>query len=298
MTLTNLLAEFSLSEEWNIVSEAILSRSNAILTSFFIVGLGLLLHLVFRLAIRPWRRRLSLQAMLILRKSIAYTITIIVAITILQQFGLKITALLGAAGILGIAIGFAAQTSLSNIISGIFLVWEKPFKVGDIIQVGQHKGVVQSIDLLSLSLRTFDNLVVRLPNETLVKGELVNITKYPIRRYDIKLGVAYRENPERVLAVLKDVSTRNTHVLEEPEPLVAFTGFGESQLEFFLGVWHERDDFIPMRNSILNDIKLRFDQEGIEIPFPHRVLVTRTEEPPSVVAQIEPATAEDSTNEP
>ncbi|MDF1815903.1 MAG: mechanosensitive ion channel family protein [Verrucomicrobiales bacterium] len=258
--------------------DALLTRSEAIFASLIIIFGGFLLSVLLgRIAIRPWRRYLSKQAMMVLRKGIAYGIFVIVVMMVLQEFEVKLTAILGAAGILGIAIGFAAQTSLSNIISGIFLLCEKPFQVGDVIQVGGERGVVESIDMLSLTLRTFDNLSIRLPNETLVKGQLTNITRHPIRRYDIKLSVGFKEDPERIIEVIRDIADENSHVLVEPDPLVAFTGFGESGLEFTLGVWHEKNDFIEMRNSILSSIKKRFDAEGIEIPYPHRVVLTRND---------------------
>ncbi len=258
---------------WTPIMDFVSTRSGAIMTSLVVVAIGFAVTILFRIFLRTWKKRLTRQALLILRKAVSYVVTVIVVITVLQQFGVNLTALLGAAGIAGIAIGFAAQTSLANIISGLFLIWEKSFQVGDVIRVSGHVGIVESIDMLSLTLRTFDNLSVRLPNESLVKGDLVNITRYPVRRYDIEVGVSYREDPDRVMAVLRETAQKNLHVLEEPEPLVAMTGFGESALNFFLGVWHEKDDYIVLRNSILRDIKLAFEQEGIEIPYPHRVVV-------------------------
>lgn len=250
--------------------------ANPIARSVVILALGFFLAFVLsQLIIRPLSSRLSPQSRLIIRKAVSYTLSIVVIVMILREFGFQLTTLLGAAGIAGIAIGFAAQTGLSNIISGIFLVFEKPFEVGDVIRLGEHTGFVESIDLLSLTLRTFDNITIRIPNETLVKGMLINVTRHPIRRYDIPLGISYDQDVDRVMNVLREVADENPHVLVEPEPLVALTGFGESELKFLLGVWHEKDDFIEMRNSILRDIKARFDKDGIEIAYPHRVIINR-----------------------
>ncbi|RFC44947.1 MAG: Small-conductance mechanosensitive channel [Verrucomicrobia bacterium] len=249
-----------------------------IVRSAVILALGFFLAFVLsQLIVRPLSSRLSAQSRLIIRKAISYSLSLVVIIMILREFGFQLTTLLGAAGIAGIAIGFAAQTSLSNIISGIFLLFEKPFEVGDVIRLGEHTGFVESIDLLSLTLRTFDNISIRIPNETLVKGMLINVTRHPIRRYDIQIGISYDQDIDTVMAVLREVADENPHVLVEPEPLVALTGFGESQLSFLLGVWHEKDDFIEMRNSILRDLKARFDEDGIEIAYPHRVIIQRPE---------------------
>lgn len=267
------LENFDFSRLWQPLFDFAVKNYAALLASALILLGGFLLNLLLRLVVRPWKKQLTPQAMMILRKAISYLVTVLVLITVLQQFGVKLTGLLGAAGIAGIAIGLAAQTSLSNIISGGFLIWEKSFQVGDAIRVGEHTGVVESIDLLSLTLRTFDNLSIRLPNESLVKSELINITRYPIRRFEVTIGVGYDEDPDRVVEVLRRVADQNVNVLEEPEPLVGMTGFGESELEIFLGVWHEKEDYLKVRHSILRDIWAEFRKENIEIPYPHRVVI-------------------------
>ena len=233
-----------------------------------------LVYFISVFAGRATRKKLSPQANMILRKGIFYLGVLSIIISILYQLGYTLMAVLGAAGIAGVVIGFASQTSISNIISGIFLISEQPFQVGDLIKVGETKGVVLSIDLLSIKLRTFDNQLVRIPNENLIKNELSNITRFPIRRLDIEIGVAYKEDVGRVQAILKDVAVKNTYCLDEPEPLILFKNFGDSALEFLFAVWCVKSDFLILRQKIMQEIKERFDAEGIEIPFPHRTLYT------------------------
>jgi len=228
-----------------------------------------LIRLAESLARRSAQKRFTPQALMLLTKGVRYGLGIILVITLLNEMGFNLTAIIGAAGIAGVAIGFAAQTSLSNLISGIFLIAEKPFQIGDFVQVGDTLGLVHSIDLMSVNLRTSDNRYVRLPNASLINNKLTNITRFPIRRLDIDIGVAYKENLEQVVAVLKDVADRNPFCLDEPEPLILFKGFGQSSLDFLLGVWFEKTDMLKLKNSILLEIKRRFDEEGIEIPFPH-----------------------------
>ncbi len=212
------------------------------------------------------------QASMLGYRFVLYGGSVILALTSLDQFGVPLSTILGAAGIASVAIGFAAQTSLSNLISGIFLIWEKPFAVEDVIKSGETTGVVVAIDLLSTKIRTFDNMLVRIPNETLIKSQTTNITRFQIRRFDINLGVAYKEDIGKVISILKDVADKNPNCLDEPEPLIVFKGFGDSALEFLFGVWFAKADFLKLRNSIQREIKERFDAEGIEIPFPHRSL--------------------------
>ena len=210
----------------------------------------------------------------------------------LRQLGFSLSVLLGAAGVLSVAIGFASQTSASNLISGLFLVGEKPFELGDVIRVGDVTGEVLSIDLLSVKLRTFDNLFVRMPNENLIKSQVTNLTRFPIRRFDMLIGVAYHENIARVREVLKAVADRNPKCLDNPEPLFIFTGFGDSALTIQFSVWARRENFLELRNSLQEEVKLAFDEAGIEIPFPHRTLYAGSQSEPFPVRVVD----EDRTN--
>lgn len=244
-----------------------------------VVGLSAF-RLLAALAAKFSKRRFSLQAAMIVRKAVFYVGAGVVVIVVLRQIGLNLAALLGAAGIVGIAVGFAAQTSVSNLISGLFLISEKPFAVGEVISVAGTTGIVISIDLLSVKLRTFDNQYVRMPSQQILNSTLTNITRFPIRRMDINIGVSYRADLGRVHEVLSDIAERNPLCLEEPAPLFIINRFGDSAVEILFGVWFEKNDFLGLKNSIMIEIKERFDLEGIEIPYPHRTVYNRTDEQP------------------
>lgn len=226
---------------------------------------------------RATQKHLDTHQVMIVRRGSYYLILVLFLITALHHLGFNLSVLLGAAGILTVAIGFASQTSASNIISGLFLITERPFTVGDVITVGATTGEVIAIDLLSVKLRTFDNLFVRIPNETLIKSEVINMTRFPIRRMDLMLGVAYHEDIKRVHKVLEEVAEANPLCLEEPRPLFIFRGFGESSLDIQFSVWAKRENFLDLKNSIQIEIKEAFDANGIEIPFPQRSLTPGTE---------------------
>lgn len=142
------------------------------------------------------------------------------------------------------------------------------------MKVGDTKGTILSIDLLSVKLRTFDNQFIRIPNESLIKNQVTNITRFPIRRLDINVGVAYKENVGKVREVLLDLADKEPLCLDEPEPLVRFLNFGDSALEFLFAVWCVKDDYLKLNTKMMQQIKERFDAENIEIPFPHRSLYT------------------------
>jgi small-conductance mechanosensitive channel len=243
-----------------------------------IVSLGLV-YLASRMVTRAMQPHFSPHHRLVAQKALLYIGIVLVACTVLIHLKVNLAAVLGAAGIITVAIGFAAQTSLSNLISGLFLLGERPFEVGDLIVVGTTRGIVLSIDLLSVKLRTLDNLFVRMPNETLIKAEVTTVTRFPIRRMDINVGVAYKEDVAKVARVLKEVADANPNSLTEPEPLILFKDFGPSSLDFLVGIWFEKTKFLDLKNSIMREIKERFDAEGIEIAFPHLTVYAGSESP-------------------
>lgn len=212
----------------------------------------------------------------------------VILLSALNELNVSLTPLLGAAGVASIAIGFAAQSGLSNLISGLFIYAEKPFRVGDLIRVSGTLGVVMSIDLTSVKLRTLDHLFVRIPNSNVIGETVQNITRFPIRRMDIAVGVNYNSDPEKVMKILREVAETNCNCLDNPAPLVLFDGFGDSALEFKWGLWFEKNKFVDLRNSALTQLKKRFDEEGIEIPFPHRTLTASADSPPLAIRIVQP----------
>lgn len=237
-------------------------------------------------------RHLTAHQSTLLKRVLYWLILGLFLASALRQLGFSLAVLLSAAGVLSVAIGFASQTSASNLISGLFLVGERPFELGDLIKVGDTVGEVLSIDLLSVKLRTFDNLFVRIPNESLIKTQMTNLTRFPIRRFDMLVGVAYRENISKVREVLAEVAEKNPLCLDEPAPLFMFTGFGDSSLNIQFSVWAKKDSFRDLRNTMHEQVKEAFDAAGIEIPFPHRSLYSGSETAPfpiRIVAEKEEA---------
>ena len=241
-----------------------------VLRVVIIVVAGFVLLKILNFSIgRTIKKRFSPQTAMLIKKGIFYAGAFIILVTVLRQLGFKLTALLGAAGIAGIAIGFASQTSVSNIISGLFLISEKPFAVGDIIKAGGTTGIILSIDLLSVKIRTFDNLFIRIPNEQLIKQEVTNVTRFPIRRLNIDVSIAYKDDIGKAQEVLLDVAKNNPYCLDNPEPYFVIKEFGAHGIDLMLGAWFSKPDYTALNNTIMQEIKERFDGEGIEIPFPH-----------------------------
>uniref|UniRef100_UPI003217DD84 mechanosensitive ion channel family protein n=1 Tax=uncultured Draconibacterium sp. TaxID=1573823 RepID=UPI003217DD84 len=238
--------------------------------AIIIVVIGLLLiQLLAFIADKIISKGKSRHLKMIIRRVIVYTGVIFIVFLVFNILGIKAGALFGAAGVVGIVFGIASQTSIGNIVSGIFLVSERSFEIGDLVRVGDKLGVVDSVDLLSIKLKTMDNLLIRIPNQTIITTELINITRYPIRRMEILISVAYKEDLRKVTQVLNDVLANNKHCLDEPEPLILFKEFGDSGINIQLGLWFEKSKYRDLRNSIFVEIKEAFDKNNIEIPFPH-----------------------------
>ena len=191
-----------------------------------------------------------------------------ILINTLEAAKVNLSALLGAAGIAGIAIGFAAQTSVSNFISGFFIVSEKTFAQGDVIKVDDTSGIVFSIDAMSVKLRTFDNQLIRIPNETLIKSNVANITRFPVRRLNIDILVTYKTDIERARDILLDVTANCQNALKNPAPVFMVKSYADSGVGLFLGVWFATDEWFDGNNEMYIAIKKRLDAEGMAFAYP------------------------------
>ena len=218
--------------------------------------------------------RWSRQRKMIVSRFVQYSGLTILFLILVSELKINLAAIFGAAGIIGIVLGVASQTSIGNIVSGFFLVSEKSFELGDVIRIGDKTGTVYSIDLLSIKIKTFDNLLIRIPNQTVISSEVTNVTRFPIRRIDIEVGVAYKEDLEKVRSVLEQVARQNTLCLDEPEPLYSIRHFGASSINILFGVWVEKDNYLKVKNALFREIKQAFAEAGIEIPFPHISIYT------------------------
>ena len=217
-------------------------------------------------------KKMSMQTQHIIKKAIDYSAFVTIVLTVFHRLGINVSGLLGAAGIAGIAIGFAAQTSVSNVISGLFVITERAFKIGDTIEIADIIGTVQSINLLSVALKTFDSQYVRVPNETIIKANLINYSHFPFRRVKTELSVSYDTDLRRAETILIDTAKKNRFVVADPAPSVLWTAFASSGISCALLAWTSVQDYGTARNSIFIDINERLKAEGIEIPFDQLVV--------------------------
>jgi len=219
------------------------------------------LHAVLSRTIEPQQAEMGSRAAY-------YLMSAIVALSALRQLGFDLQVFLGAAGILTVALGFASQTSVANVISGLFIIFEKPFRPGDWVRIGAAgvSGEVLTIGFLSTRIRTADNLMVRYPNEMLMKAEITNLTRHPIRRLDLRIGVSYTQNLREFRRMLIDIARDHRLVLEEPKPTLIVDSFGDAALHVVFSVWTATGNFQQLKESLLLKIKDAFDKNGITAP--------------------------------
>ena len=240
----------------------------------FIIGALVLLtgyliaQLVTTAFVKTMSQRLSAHQLLVWRRGIFYFLLGLFSMSALHEMGFKLSVLLGAAGIFTVAIGFASQTSASNLISGLFLIGEGSFMVGDTIEVNGTIGEVLSIDLLSIKLRTADNIYVRIPNEQLIKSEVSNLTRFAIRRVPIMVNISYQQDIGKVRQVLLTIADKNPLVLDEPKPQVVVQDLASSSINLMFNIWTRKENFLDIRDTIQESIKNAFDEHNIDIPFP------------------------------
>lgn len=203
-------------------------------------------------------------------KCISYCFYVVIVMYILGLFGIKLSAVWGAAGIAGVAIGFAAQTSVSNLISGVFVITDKAMKLGDFIEVDGISGTVESVGIISVKVKTLDNQVIRIPNSTIINTKLINYSSLPYRRYVFDLSVDYGTNLEKAIEVLKTVPGRcPTVVTDKPEyaPNAFCTTLGDSGINMSLVVWSKRENFLQTKGDVCLQTVKALNEAGINIPF-------------------------------
>ena len=189
--------------------------------------------------------------------------------------GLDFSGLVVAGGIFAVVIGFATQSVVSNLISGIFLMVEKPAKQGDMIQIPDMSvsGTLLDIGTFSSKVRKFDGTVIRIPNEKFFTSNIRSLTVSTVRRAEAMVGIAYKDNIDDAIAIIKhEISITMPFILRVPEPEFRVEELGDSSVNIQVLVWHPREDWSQAQPILLTTIKRALTKGGIEIPFPQRVI--------------------------
>jgi len=203
--------------------------------------------------------------------NIAYVALVaFVIIAALSQLGIQTTSFIAIIGAAGLAIALSLQNSLSNFASGVMIIAFRPFKVGDFIEAGGISGVVEGIQIFSTQMRTGDNKAIIVPNSNITGGNITNYSTKDTRRVDMVFGIGYNDDLKKAKELLMELVQSDKRILKEPEPLVAVSELADSSVNFIVRPWTKKEDYSAVKFDFTEAVKLRFDEEGISIPYPQQ----------------------------
>jgi len=204
-------------------------------------------------------------------ENIAYhALLVLVLIAVAGQLGINTTSFLTIVGAAGLAVGLALKDSLSNFASGVMLVLFRPFNSGDAVEVAGVKGKVVGINIFNTILNTPDNQQVIVPNSSITSDVITNITANPIRRIDLVAGIGYDDDILQAKRVLNEIVASDDRILNDPAPTVAVSELADSSVNLAVRPWVATTDYWDVYFYLTETIKLRFDEEGISIPYPQQ----------------------------
>lgn len=193
-------------------------------------------------------------------------------VLVITQLGVQSSSLVAVVGAAGLAVGLALQGSLSNFAGGVLILVFKPFKVGDYIEAQGVSGTVKEITIFTTKINTFGNQSAIIPNGDLSNHTIVNYNAEDLRRDKIEVGIGYSSNIKKAKEILLELCEKDERILKDPEPAVFVANLGDSSVDLSLRFWAKNEDFWAAHFDMLENLKGRFDEEGIEIPFPQRVV--------------------------
>jgi len=221
---------------------------------------------------RSLKERMDRDRLEITTKVAYYTIIIIAVLLALPALGIRPSNLLVAGGVVGIVIGFASQSIVGNLISGIFLMFERPIKIGDQLRVDDISGFVEDIHIVSTIVRTYNGLYVRIPNEKVFTGIITNYVANVARRFEYVVGIRYSDDADAAIEIIEDLIDEHPLALKEPSPKVFVDSLGDNSVNILVRIWAPSTEWYDLKMELLWKVKKTLEKNGIEIAFPQRVV--------------------------
>ena len=248
-----------------------------VLAALLVLVIFLLLGLVIRRILRTALERVTMAPrirILISRLALILVLAVGGIISLVIAFEARLGQVITGFGLLSVALGFALKSPLENMLSGVLTILVGPFRIGDEIEVGGHAGRVETINLHDTVLRTFDGKRVAIPNIDVYLSSIVDQTAYPLRRYDVLVGIHYNDDLTKAVRVAREVLDSTENVREIPEPLVLVSALNEYSVDLILRFWSDpsMQNQFRVTSEVTANVKLAFDREDITIPFPIRTL--------------------------
>ncbi len=221
---------------------------------------------------RSLKDRMDRDHLEITTKVVYYMIIIIAVLLALPALGIHPSNLLVAGGVVGIVIGFASQSIVGNLISGIFLMFERPIKIGDQLRVDDISGFVEDIHIVSTIVRTYNGLYVRIPNEKVFTGIITNYVTNIARRFEYVVGIRYDDDADLAIEIIEDLIDEQPFALKKPSSQVFVDNLGDNSVNILVRIWAPATEWYNLKMEMLWKIKKTLEENGIEIAFPQRVV--------------------------
>jgi len=271
-----------------------------------LIALGILLSafvitfLAKRYLRRSLKEKINKDQMQLLFKIINYGAFGSAILLVIIQLGLgkHLSGLVVAGGVVGIVLGFASQNVVSNFISGVFIMIERPIKIGNSVNINGTIGIVEEIRIMSTIVRTFDGLYVRIPNISVFTNTLINYVANAARRVDYVVGIRYSDDADKAIKLIRGFLAEEPLVLANPEPNVFVDHLGDSSVNLFVRYWAPVEEWWDLKMSLLLRIKKLIEANGIEIPFPQRVVWFAEKDGEKVEVPLTEAEPAEETEEP
>ncbi len=200
---------------------------------------------------------------------IKFVLMFILIIAIIKTFGVETTSFVAILGAATLAIGFALQGNLSNFASGVMIITFKPFNIGDYVETGGQVGIIEDIGIFMSTLKSLDNKKILVPNSFITGGAITNYTAYSERRVDLKVGVSYDADLNHVKKALQEVIDANEMILADKPTFVRMGEMADSSVNFTVRVWTYTDNYWDVYFDLMENFKMKLDEEKISIPYPH-----------------------------
>lgn len=244
-----------------------------LITAALILIIAAVIAKVLSLYLRRFlKERIAKEHLEIIAKVVSYSIIVIALLMVLPILGVRLSGLLVAGGIVGLTIGFASQSIIGNLISGLFLMIERPVKIGNAVDIDGTAGIVEDISIIATTLRTFDGLYVRLPNQNVFTSKITNFVANVARRFEYVVGIRYSDDADKSLAIIKNLIEEHPLALKNPEPQAFVDNLGDNAVNIIVWIWSPATEWYGVKMELLWKIKQALEKEGIEIAFPQRVV--------------------------
>ena len=221
---------------------------------------------------RILKEQVSKNHLQLIGKLVSFSIYIIGIFSAFAILGLNLTGIIFAGSIAGVVIGFASQNILGNFISGIFLIIERPMKIGDQVNIDEIMGYVEDIRIISTVIRTYDGLYVRIPNQTVFTTKMINFVGHKVRRFEYIVGIRYSDDADKAISIIKEMVDVQPFALKNPPPQIFVDNLGDNAVNIIARIWAPVSEWYELKMTLLWKIKTVLEKNGIEIAFPQRTL--------------------------